>query len=210
MCLQPRYIAQCDCSVVDNVELCRKAVVRGNRPCNTPTVENRKGKWGAEYCPEHERLRQHHDAQDMLVGKKTIHGLTYKTPYAQLLRHLGFLKDPEYYNQYPELPNPYANGRTVESMQETVESMQEPAIRGGELNETWAEFLARKGGKILPPKIDPRKQVSKSSAFSDHAKPDEDWTKISDPVERKKMQNRINQRKHSKCREQCEFCVSWI
>ncbi|KAH7232546.1 hypothetical protein B0J15DRAFT_455512 [Fusarium solani] len=44
----------------------------------------------------------------------------------------------------------------------------------------------------------PKQHSRTSSAFSTSAKPDEDWTKISDLVERRRIQNRIAQRNYRK------------
>ncbi|KAJ4125291.1 hypothetical protein NW754_013577 [Fusarium falciforme] len=55
---------------------------------------------------------------------------------------------------------------------------------------------------ISPPayaKVPPRRQYSgASSAFSASANPDEDWTKVSDLTERRRIQNRIAQRNYRK------------
>ena len=42
---------------------------------------------------------------------------------------------------------------------------------------------------------------STSSAFSASANPNEDWTKISDLAERRRIQNRIAQRNYRRCHE---------
>ncbi|EEP80789.1 predicted protein [Uncinocarpus reesii 1704] len=48
------------------------------------------------------------------------------------------------------------------------------------------------------PQPNPYPRISGSSAFSDNALPDEDWTQITDLTERRRIQNRIAQRNYRK------------
>ena len=56
--------------------------------------------------------------------------------------------------------------------------------------------MARSSSTISTQRAVATSTLNTSSAFSPHAYPNEDWTKISDLAERRRIQNRIAQRNY--------------
>ena len=192
----------------------------GGKPAN---VEDRRVNF---LCPEHEDMRRDEDAAALSKGSKTaMFNLDANSEYAQALRKEHRLLDAEYYRQYRQrnkvveplaaatcLLQPYKPGHTKVAYRQLVDwgiGIPPPELRNPhskqELNKTQLKPPTVADGRSVNPCGTNNKRrhglwqstpKEGSSAISKYAKEGEDWTQISDPKERRRLQQVLYTRKY--------------